>query len=438
MKLNKISVGVIGLGYVGLPIAIEFGKKVRTFGFDNNIKRINTLKKKKDLNKEVNFSKFKSSKKLTLSNDINILSGCNIFIVTVPTPLKNKNQPDLSLIISATKSIAKILKPKDIVIYESTVYPGTTEEICVPILKKISKLHFNENLKDKNKDKNVFYCGYSPERINPGDKNSYLTNIPKVVSGSNKKITSVIKKIYELIIKKPIYVAPSIKVAEGAKIIENTQRDLNIALANEFLMIFEKMKIDFNEVLKAASTKWNFLKFKPGLVGGRCIGVDPYYLTYKAKKIGFNPKLILSGRKINDNMSKYYADRCILELKNKKIVKNVYQVLLLGATFKENISDCRNSKVFDLFDNFKKSRAIIDIYDPHILLDEVQQKYQSYFIKFPKFKKYDCIVLCVSHKKFLENKFQKKIKKFCADNSIIFDLKNSLNQKIYGKKYFSL
>lgn len=438
MKLNKISVGVIGLGYVGLPIAIEFGKKVKTFGFDNNKKRIDDLKKKKDSNKEVNFAKFKSSKKLTLSTNINNLSGCNIFIVTVPTPLKNKNQPDLSLIISATKSIAKILKPNDIVIYESTVYPGTTEEICVPILKKISKLHFNENLKDKNKEKNVFYCGYSPERINPGDKKSYLTNIPKVVSGSNKKITNLIKKIYELIIKKPIYVAPSIKIAEGAKIIENTQRDLNIALANEFLMIFQKMNIDFNEVLKAASTKWNFLKFYPGLVGGHCIGVDPYYLTYKAKKVGFNPKLILSGRKINDNMSKFYTDKCIIELKNKKILKNFYKVLLLGATFKENISDCRNSKVFDLFDHFKKTKAVVDIYDPYILLDEVDKKYQPSFIEFPKFKKYHCIVLCVPHKKFLDKKFQKKIDMFSLDDSVIFDLKNSLDQKFYGKKYFSI
>ena len=435
MNLKNLSIGVIGLGYVGLPLAIEFGRKVKTYGYDNNEKRINLLKKKIDTNKEVNVAKFKKSKKLKFTATIEELSNCNVFIVTVPTPLKNKNKPDLSLIISATKNIAKILKNKDIVIYESTVYPGTTEEICVPILEKISKLKYHN---DDNAKKNFFYCGYSPERINPGDKNSYLTNIPKIVSGSNKKITNVIKRIYELIIKRKIYVAPSIKIAEGAKIIENTQRDLNIALANEFLMLFKKMKIDFNEVLKAASTKLNFLKFYPGFVGGHCIGVDPYYLTYKAKKIGYNPNLILAGRKINDNMSKYYVDICISELKKRKIFKKKINVLLLGSTFKENISDCRNSKVFDMLENFKKLKINVDIYDPHILKDEVNKKYHSNFIDFPEPKKYQCVILCVAHKKFINQKFQKKIISFFSDTSMIFDLKNSLNPKNFNLNYFSI
>ena len=436
MNLNKICIGVVGLGYVGLPIALEFGKKVKTFGLDSNLDRIKLLTNSIDSNGEVNSQKIKSSKKLKLTNNIIDLKSCNIFIVTVPTPLKKKTQPDLSLIISATKSIAKILKPNEIVIYESTVYPGATEEVCVPILKKISKLNYINN--DSEIVKKGFYCGYSPERINPGDKKSYLTNIPKVVSGSNIKVTNFIKKIYELIIKKPIHVASSIKIAEGAKIIENTQRDLNIALANEFLMIFDKLNIDYNEVFKAASTKWNFLKFTPGLVGGHCIGVDPYYLTYKAKQVGFSPKLILSGRSINDKMSNYYARRCLKELKNRKINISRPNILLLGATFKENISDCRNSKVFDLMNNFTNSGCKVDVYDPHILLNEVEKKYQTKFILRPIKKKYDCVVLCVSHDIFKHVRFQKQITSFCKKNFLLFDLKYFLNKDQFKGNYFSI
>ena len=434
MNLNKITIGVVGLGYVGLPIALEFGKKVNTFGLDLNIDRINSLMNFKDLNKEVDSRKIKDSKKLKFTSNISNLKTCNIFIVTVPTPLKKKTKPDLSLIIAATKSIAKILKPNDVVIYESTVYPGTTEDICVPILKKISKLNY---INDKN-IKDGFYCGYSPERINPGDKKSYLTNIPKVVSGSNVKITRFIKKLYELIIKKPIHVAPSIKIAEGAKIIENTQRDLNIALANEFLMIFEKLNIDYNEVFKAASTKWNFLKFTPGLVGGHCIGVDPYYLTYKAKKSGFNPKLILAGRKINDEMSFYYAKKCLTEIKKRKIKNFKTNILILGATFKENISDCRNSKVFDLINYFEKYNCKIDVFDPHILINEVESGYQSKFVQKPYKKKYDCVVLCVSHDHFKKKIFQEKISTFCKKNYLLFDMKYFLNKKYFNDKYFTI
>lgn len=435
MNLNKISIGVIGLGYVGLPIALEFGKKVITYGIDSNIERIHSLINFKDLNKEVNKNKIRSSKKLKLTTNIDKLKNCNVFIVTVPTPLKNKTKPDLSLIISATKSIAKILKPNDVVIYESTVYPGTTEEICVPILKRISKLDYINN--DK-KIKNGFYCGYSPERINPGDKKSYLTNIPKVVSGSNKKITNFIKKLYQLIIVKPIHVAPTIKIAEGAKIIENTQRDLNIALANEFLMIFDRLKIDYNEVYKAASTKWNFLKFTPGLVGGHCIGVDPYYLTYRAKKSGFSPKLILSGRNINDKMSFYYAKRCLDELKKRKIKNSKLNILILGATFKENISDCRNSKIFDLIDNLKRYDCNIDIFDPYILINEVKKKYHKEFISFPHKNKYNCVILCVSHNFFKKKSFQTKIKMFCKKNFLLFDMKYFLDKKYFRNNYFTI
>ena len=408
MNLDKICIGVIGLGYVGLPIALEFGKKVKTFGFDNNIERIKLLSKLVDSNGEVNSKKIKSSKKLKFTKIAEDLSECNVFIVTVPTPLKEKNKPDLSLIISATETIGKILKPKDIVIYESTVYPGTTEDICVPLLKKISKLNYINGKEIKN----GFYCGYSPERINPGDKKSYLTNIPKVVSGSNKKITNYIKRIYELIINKPIYVAPSIKVAEGAKIIENTQRDLNIALANEFLMIFDKLGINYHEVFKAASTKWNFLNFTPGLVGGHCIGVDPYYLTYKAKQVGFSPKLILAGRSINENMSSYYVSRCLKELKKRKINNKKKNILILGATFKENISDCRNSKVFDIIKEFKKTDCKVDVFDPHILLNEVEKNFKASFVNYPKFNKYDCVVLCVTHSFFKKKYFKKNYKLF--------------------------
>ena len=435
MKLNKLSIGIVGLGYVGLPIALEFGKKINTIGLDRNLDRVSSLIKLKDTNKEVDFKKIKNSKKLKFTSDIKDLKNCNIFIVTVPTPLKKKTKPDLSLIIAATESIAKILKPNDLVIYESTVYPGTTEEICVPILKKISKLNY---INSDKKIKNGFYCGYSPERINPGDKKSYLTNIPKIVSGSNKEITKFIKKLYELIIKKKIHVASEIKIAEGAKIIENTQRDLNIALANEFLMIFDKLNIDYNQVFRAASTKWNFLKFTPGLVGGHCIGVDPYYLTYKAKKSGFNPKLILAGRKINDKMSFYYAKRCLKELRNRKIKTSRPNILILGATFKENISDCRNSKVFDLIDYFKKHNCKIDVFDPHILVNEVDRIYKKIFINEPYKDKYDCVILCVSHNNYKKKSFQKKINTFCKKNYVLFDMKYFLDEKYYKDKYFTI
>jgi UDP-N-acetyl-D-galactosamine dehydrogenase len=436
MKLNNITVGVVGLGYVGLPIALEFGKKIKTFGLDNNNKRIESLKNFLDYNGEVTTKEIKKSKKLFLTSNITDLSACNVFIVTVPTPLKKKNLPDLSLIINATQNIAKILKPNDIVIYESTVYPGVTEEICVPILKKISRLSYsNTNLKNFTKG---FYCGYSPERINPGDKKNSLKNISKVVSGSNYKVTKFIKKIYELIIKKKIYIAPSIKVAEAAKIIENTQRDLNIALANEFLIIFEKMNINFDEVFKAASTKWNFLRFQPGLVGGHCIGVDPYYLTYKAKKTGTNPKLILAGRDINDNMSTFYAKKCLSELKKRKIYRKNFSILFLGATFKENISDCRNSKVFNLVKDFEKFGSDINIFDPHILKKDVPKDLKSYFVPYPKKNKYDCVILSVKHAFYAKKNFQNKIKSFANKNFLLFDLKYFLERKYFPKEYFCI
>jgi UDP-N-acetyl-D-galactosamine dehydrogenase len=436
MNIDKIKIGVIGLGYVGLPLAVEFGKKIETCGFDINKNRIRTLKKNSDYNKELDSKEIKKSKNLFLTNNINNLSSCNIFIVTVPTPLKEKNLPDLSLIIKATKSVAKILKQNDIVIYESTVYPGVTEEVCVPILKKYSKLEFINS--DSKKNFKGFYCGYSPERINPGDKKNYLTKIPKVISGSTVFIANFIKKIYEIIIEKPIHIAKSIKIAEAAKIIENTQRDLNIALANEFLMIFEKMNIDFNEVFKAASTKWNFLRFTPGLVGGHCIGIDPYYLTYKAKKIGYNPKLILAGRKINDAMNKFYFNCCIKELKKRKIFKKKLNILFLGSTFKENIADCRNSKVFNFINNFLKIRFNVDVFDPYILKHEIDKSFQPYFISYPKNKKYDCVIISVAHNYFIKKHFQQKIKSFCNKNFLVFDLKNCLNKKYIRTEYFSL
>lgn len=432
MRINDLKIGVIGLGYVGLPIALEFGKNFKTYGFDINAKRIESLNKHKDSNSEVKIKDFKKSKNVNFTSNIKNLSICNFFIITVPTPLKNNKLPDLSLLKDASEKVGKLLKPNDMVIYESTVYPGVTEEICVPILKKNSKLNY---INSKKNIKNGFYCGYSPERINPGDKKNNLTNIVKVVSGSNIKAAKFIKKVYSTIINKEIYLASSIKVAEAAKVIENTQRDLNIALANEFLMIFKKMNINFVEVLRAASTKWNFLNFKPGLVGGHCIGIDPFYLTYVAKKKGYNPKLILAGRKINDNMSIFYVQKCLEKMQEIEIkIKNI-KVLILGATFKEDISDCRNSKVFDMIEYFARLNIQTDVYDPHIISQDIPVKLRKNFIKNLTFKKYNCIILAVSHKFFLTKNFQLKILRSSRKNFFIFDLKSKLNKKVFKNNY---
>ena len=411
MKIKSFKIGVIGLGYVGLPIANEFSKKFTTYAYDKSKKRILELKKYFDRNMQLSFKELKKNR-INLCDNLKSLSTANIFIITVPTPIDKKNIPDLSLIISATKELSKILKKGDIVVYESTVYPGLTKEICVPILEKNSKLKYNFD----------FFCGYSPERINPGDKSKNLKNINKIVSGSNKYALKIIYEIYKKIIKAKVIKTSSIEVAEAAKVIENTQRDLNIGLINELSQIFNKLNIDTEEVLKAAASKWNFNYFTPGLVGGHCIGVDPYYLTYKSKKLGYNPSIILAGRKVNDNMSKYVADKALLSLKKIKTKKNI---LIMGCTFKENCPDIRNSKVFDVIKHIKKKDKSLKlhIFDPNADKNEVYSEYKIKLINKPKKKYYDLIILAVSHQIFKNKNYARPLTKYGNKLCKLFDLK---------------
>ena len=417
MKLNKNNyrIAIIGLGYVGLPLAIEFGKKFDTIGYDSNNKRINYLLKGIDQNNEIKNKIIKRSKKLLLTNDVEKINQCNYFIITVPTPIYNNKKPNLKFIINATKLVAKKIKKNDTVIYESTVFPGTTEEICVPILEKISKLKHNKD----------FFTGYSPERINPGDSKHTLTKIKKVISGSNPKIANKINLLYRSIIKAGTFKAPSIKVAESAKVIENTQRDINIAFINELSIIFNKLNIDTNEVLKAAKTKWNFMSFNPGLVGGHCIGVDPYYLSDKAKSVGYNPEIILAGRKINDNMGKYIANQIKKILKKNKIkLEYKTRILILGMAFKENCSDIRNTKVIDIYKNLNKLRVNVDITDPYVNKDEARFEYGVNLLSYKKirYNNYKIIIHAVNHSKFKNINFTKLKKNGC----LIYDVKSTL------------
>ena len=409
MKIK--SLGIIGLGYVGLPLAVAFSKKYPTFGYDINNSRINDLKLGIDRTNEIESKSLKNSfKNLFLTSEINDLKNCNIYIVTVPTPVNEDKTPNLNPITEATLIVSGILKKDDIVIFESTVYPGLTEEICVPILEDGSKLKFNKE----------FFVGYSPERINPGDKNHTINKIIKVVSGSDKQTLKIISKLYNSIIEAGVYKAPSIKIAEAAKVIENSQRDINIAFVNELSIIFNKMGINTGEVLKAANTKWNFLDFYPGLVGGHCIGVDPYYLAYKSKKLGYNPKVILSGREINDLMPSFIVKEILaLFLKKRDSIKKC-SVLILGATFKENCPDYRNSKVIEIYDLLKKNEFKVDVFDPWI--DNSKFKKENDFMTLEKLDesfKYDIIILAVGHNEF------RKIdpKKFLIKNGLVFDIK---------------
>ena len=409
MKIK--SLGIIGLGYVGLPLAVAFSKKYSTMGYDIDNSRINDLKQGIDRTNEIESKILKNSfKNLFLTSEINDLKNCNIYIVTVPTPVNEDKTPNLNPITEATLTVSGILKKDDIVIFESTVYPGLTEEICVPILEDGSKLKFNKE----------FFVGYSPERINPGDKNHTINKIIKVVSGSNKQTLKIISKLYNSIIEAGVYKAPSIKIAEAAKVIENSQRDINIAFINELSIIFNKMGINTGEVLKAANTKWNFLDFYPGLVGGHCIGVDPYYLAYKSKKLGYNPKVILSGREINDLMPSFIVDEILaLFIKKRDSIKKC-SVLILGATFKENCPDYRNSKVIEIYDLLKKIDFKVDVFDPWI--DNSKFKKENDFMTLEKLDesfKYDIIILAVGHNEF------RKIdpKKFLIKNGLVFDIK---------------
>lgn len=415
--MKKYKIGIIGLGYVGLPLAIEFGKVFNTVGYDLSIKRVNELKKSVDSTLEFSKKYIKSSKNLHFTFNHQYLSSCNFFIFTVPTPIFKNKKPDLRHLISATRTISKYIKKGSTVVYESTVYPGLTEEVCIPIIEKITKLK-------KNKD---FFYGYSPERINPGDKGHQLTSIKKVISGSNISTLKKIKFIYGKIIKAGLFEAKSIKIAEAAKVIENVQRDINVALINELKIIFDKMGLDIYDILDAACTKWNFLNFKPGLVGGHCIGIDPYYLLYKSKQIGYKPIIIDSGRKLNDRMGRYYGKKIYSTLTksgNSNNKNESIKILIMGFTFKENCSDLRNSKVKDIYNFLKSKKCNVEIYDPWIT--DIPKNFQ--FIQLPYKNKYDGIVIAVKHDKFKKLGI-KKIKSYGKNSSIIFDIKNTFDGK---------
>ncbi len=413
--MNKnYRLAVVGLGYVGLPLALEFGKKFSTIGVDQSTKKIESYKKCIDPTGEISRIDFKNSKKITFTNSIKEINLADIIIVSVPTPVTKYNKPDLQILKEATKEVAQNMKKKSIIVFESTVYPGTTEEVCVPILEKYSGLKW---LKD-------FYVGYSPERVNPGDKKHTITHITKVVSGDSKNTLEKLAKIYSVIIKAGVYKSPSIKVAEAAKVIENTQRDLNIALMNELSSIFDLMCVDTSEVLKAASTKWNFLPFTPGLVGGHCIGVDPYYLTFKAKKLGHKPKLILSGREVNDNIPKEIASKVSKLLKSSRNKK----IIFLGTTFKEDCSDIRNSKSIELLNRLKKIGFKVYVHDPLSDKSEIKKLYGISLLDWNELpNKCDAIVISVAHK-FYKNLKEKKIFSLLKKNAVVFDIK-SIYQK---------
>ena len=411
-NINTDKLAIIGLGYVGLPLAIEFGKKRNVIGFDINVERINELKKNSDSNFEISIDEFKKSKKLYFTNQVEDIIDAKIFIITTPTPVNQNNKPDLRLLKKACDMIGSIIKKGSLVIFESTVYPGVTEEVCAPIIEKKSKLIFNKH----------FFCGYSPERINPGDKKHKITSINKITSGSTPEIASKVDELYKKIIKAGTYKVKNIRVAEAAKVIENTQRDVNIALINELAMIFNKLNIDTEAVLNAASTKWNFLPFKPGLVGGHCIGVDPYYLSYKAQEVGYNPKMILSGRRINQKMTKFIFKEVSKLMKTKDINIVYSNILIMGLTFKENCTDIRNTKVLDLVKEFKKFKTNIDIYDPWVDKDEAINLYNIKLIEKPIYGKYDLILLAVAHTEFKKMHIS-EIRSLGKEKHIIYDIK---------------
>jgi len=416
--MSNKKIAVIGLGYVGLPLAVEFGKIRETFGFDINRSRVKNLSVGIDHTREISSKEFDQSKYLSFTSDFHDLKDCSIYIITVPTPIDSNKVPDLSPLKQASKTVADILKKGDIVIYESTVYPGATEEICVPILEKNSSLVFNQD----------FYCGYSPERINPGDKKHRLVDIKKVTSGSNTEIANLVDDLYNEIIVAGTFKAQSIRVAEAAKVIENTQRDVNIALINELALIFNKLNLDTEEVLKAAESKWNFLSFRPGLVGGHCIGVDPYYLTQKALDVGYKPEMILAGRKLNDSMTTEIVDQVFKLMKNKKISINQSNILILGLTFKENCPDIRNTLVAKLFNDFKANNCNVDVYDPWVNKEEASREYKICPINEPEHAKYDAVILAVAHNEF-KKLTKEQIKVLCKKSHVIYDLKYLLPSK---------
>jgi UDP-N-acetyl-D-galactosamine dehydrogenase len=417
-SLTDLKIGIIGLGYVGLPLAVEFGKKYTVLGFDINQKRVDALQGGHDATLEVSDSELADVKNLTFSCDQQKLAECNVYIVTVPTPIDDGNAPDLTPLRKASELLGEFVKKGDVVIYESTVYPGATEEVCLPIIEKVSGLVFNQD----------FFAGYSPERINPGDKINTLTKIMKITSGSTLEIGEFVNNLYGSIISAGTHLAGSIKVAEAAKVIENTQRDLNIAIINEFAKIFNRLGIDTEEVLNAAGTKWNFLKFKPGLVGGHCISVDPYYLTHKAQEVGYRPEVILAGRRINDGMGEYVATQLVKKISSKKIHVDEAKVLVLGFTFKGDCPDVRNTKIIDIVKELKDFNMSVDVYDGWANPAEVEHEYGLSLIDSLKENHYDGIVLAVDHSEF-KNMGVEVIRKLGKAKHVLYDVKHVFGPK---------
>ena len=412
LSLRNCRVGVVGLGYVGLPLAIEFGKHFATVGFDIKRERISELRAGRDSTLEIDKNDFRAAENLKFTFQAKDLKNCTVFVVTVPTPIDEYKRPDLTPLIGASEIVATVLKKGDVVIYESTVYPGCTEEICVPILERGSGLKFNEN----------FFVGYSPERINPGDKEHKLTTIRKVTSGSSPDAAKFVDKLYASIITAGTYRASSIRVAEAAKVIENTQRDVNIALINELALIFKRLGIDTEEVLRAAGTKWNFLPFRPGLVGGHCIGVDPYYLTHKAQEIGYHPEMILAGRRLNDTMGLYVAVEVVKLMAARRIHIKGARVLVLGLTFKENFPDIRNFKVVDLIRELEKYGALVQVYDPWVKPAVAQHEYGIKSVRSPRRGTYDAAIVAVGHNEF-KAMGAAAIRQLCRRNHVLYDIK---------------
>lgn len=417
LQLSDLKIAIIGLGYVGLPLAVEFGKKCPVIGFDINQHRIEELRSGQDHTLEVSAEELALAKTLSFSSSVDDLKECNFIIVTVPTPIDEYKQPDLTPLIKASTSIGAILKKGDIVVYESTVYPGATEEVCIPTLEQVSGLKFNQD----------FFAGYSPERINPGDKLHRVTNILKITSGSTPEIAEFVDHVYNLVIEAGTHKASSIKVAEAAKVIENTQRDVNIALINELTVIFNKMGIDTEEVLKAAGTKWNFLPFRPGLVGGHCIGVDPYYLTHKAQSIGYHPEIILAGRRLNDSMSAYVVTQLVKKMVKQKIQVEGAKVLLLGLSFKENCPDIRNTKIVDIIKELQEYNISVDVYDPWISSEEAECEYGITPVSTLSEASYDAMILAVAHDQF-KQMGAAGIRVLGKANHVLYDLKYVLTQ----------
>lgn len=411
-SLEATKLAVIGLGYVGLPLAVEFGKHRPVVGFDINTNRISALKAGHDSTLEVDDDELAAAANLSFSNALEDIADCNVYIVTVPTPIDTHKRPDLTPLIKASEAIGKVLKRGDVVIYESTVYPGATEEDCVPVLEAVSGLRFNED----------FFAGYSPERINPGDKMHRLTTITKVTSGSTPEVAEFVDTLYGSIIEAGTHKAATIRVAEAAKVIENTQRDLNIALINELAVIFNQMDIDTEAVLKAAGTKWNFLPFRPGLVGGHCIGVDPYYLTHKAEAIGYHPQIILAGRRLNDGMGAYVAGQLVKALLRKRIHAQGARVLVMGLTFKENCPDLRNTRVVDVIAELQEYGIVVDVYDPWVDAAEAEHEYGITPISQPDTGVYDGIVLAVAHQEFTDMGLA-EMRKLGREDHVLYDLK---------------